>query len=241
MKQLSALLFLLFSNLFGESEIIYGVMITGKDSFHHALALCSVRSFLEQTYPNKHLIIINDGTESFAEFDPVLVTEIKLERKQILGALRNCALAHLPENSLWIQWDDDDWHHPNTIQEQYNYLIAQEADMCCMTRQVQYAFARNAAWPVYRMIEGTILARKKEILYPEIAKGEDSLFFDAYREKYRVVGWNNPAHYYIRLIHGHNTWHEAHFGLAFHQKNMWEISGEARNYLQHVLTHYQAS
>lgn len=233
------LVFALCSSLFlwGVEERIYGVMITGKDHYHHPFALCSVRSFLEQTYPNKHLLIINDGEQSFDGFDKELVTEIKLKEKKVLGALRNIALDALPENALWIQWDDDDWHHPKAIEEQYRYLVEQGADLCCMRAQIQYSFQIDSAWEVNRSIEGTILSRKKgDMFYPEIAKGEDTGYIQRFRKKYPIAKWENPPHYYIRFIHGHNTWHEDHFGLRFRAKHKWDI--ENTEYLREVLRNY---
>src|SRR5262249_20150162 len=153
--------------------------------FHHRLALRSIDSFLAQTYSRKHLLIVNDGEQSFDFLNSSLATELKLDRKYTLGELRNIALDWLPENALWIQWDDDDWRHPNLIEEQTHYLLSQKADLCCLTSQIQYAFSIDAAWEVRRPLEGTILCRKKEnMAYPPIPKGEDTIFFCLYEKNY---------------------------------------------------------
>ena len=197
----------------------------------------SIRSFLQQTYPNKQLIIINDGTYTFKELKEKNITEIKLNKKYILGELRNMGLKEIPENGIYLQWDDDDWHHPEIMRKQYEYMKSQSADACLLKNQVQYFFNYNVARIASNRI-GTIMCKKKKaISYPTIAKSEDEYFFKQYTEQYHVVTWNNPEFYYIRFIHGHNTWDEEHFHLKS-KPNTWSISQTARKYLSTVLPLY---
>jgi len=220
-----------------ESETIYALMITGKDPHHIPLALLSIQSFLSQTYPNKCLIIVNDGAFSFNDLNSELIVEIKLEQKKILGALRNIALSHIPENALCIQWDDDDWHHPDLLQKQYAHLVQTDADMNYLTRQVRYDLKTNAAWVARQQLEGTVLFRKKaEILYPDLSRGEDTEFFNRYQQKFPVAGFENTAHYYIRFFHGFNTTLKEH--LTIHPPGIWNVSPEAKKYLIEILQKY---
>jgi len=240
MKQL-ALLFVLFSEVFAGVRVT-AVMITGKDPFHHALALCSIRSFLEQTYPDKRLLIVNDGEQLFEFPEGSPIEEIKVEKGLTLGELRNLALQEIEENEIWVQWDDDDWHHPKAIAGQLRELLSKKADLCCMTSQVRYAFKINAAWVAHGMIQGTMMCRKKSaIVYPAVEKGEDSSFFHQYQRRYKMAGWSNPPHYYLRFIHGHNTWGEEFFGLDERKQDEWKIEEEAKRYLSEVLGYYPSS
>lgn len=93
----------LFVHCFCEGqEKIYAIMITGKDAYHYSLAKLSICSFLEQTYPNKYLIIINDGSYSLKGFEKKnLIKEVRLEDKYPLGTLRNVGLQQIPENAVW--------------------------------------------------------------------------------------------------------------------------------------------
>lgn len=221
-------------------EKIYAVMITGKDSFHKLLAMNSIKSFLNQTYPNKHLIIVNDGDYSLAHINPELITEIKLENKQVLGKLRNIGLRYIPENGVYLQWDDDDWHHPKLMEEQYKSMISSEAQLCLLQNQVQYAFKINSSWVKKNNtgIMGTIMCRKKNnIKYPIISKSEDDYFLRKYA-KYPKAVFNNPAHYYLRFIHGYNTWDDAHFEIGAKQTDAHLISNESKKYLLDVLPLY---
>ena len=227
-------------------EKIYAVMITGKDDFHKHLAEKSVQSFLQQTYPNKHLIIINDGNYSLGHINKELITEIKLDKKYILGVLRNMGIKQIPENGIYLQWDDDDWHHPSLMEKQYAYMKAQAADACILRSQVVYSFEKNAAWisspkraimgKPRRGIEGTIMCRRKsDISYPVMVKSEDSVFINKYAQKYKFVIWKNPDFYYVRFIHGHNTWNDSHFSIDRRQQDSWLIPEASRIYLAKIM------
>lgn len=230
-----------FSNDSKKSETIYAVMITGKDSYHKHLAERSIQSFLEQTYPNKHLFIINDGEYSLGYLKSNLITEVKLNKKCVLGRLRNIGINEIPQNGIYLQWDDDDWHHPDLMEKQYRYMKNQRADGCFLESQIIYCFNTNAAWISSRKsgIEGTIMCRRRrDVFYPERAKSEDSIFFREYAKKYRLVRWNNPSHYYLRFVHGHNTWDENHFGIKKYKKDLWAISQTAIDYLARIIPFY---
>lgn len=227
-----------------KTEKIYAVMITGKDDFHKFLAEKSIQSFLQQTYPNKHLIIVNDGNYSLGNIDKENITEIKLDKKHILGALRNIGIKQIPENGIYLQWDDDDWHHPDLIKKQYQYMQKNSADGCILKNQIVYCFKTNAAWLTARKsgIEGTIMCRKKGgIFYPEDAKGEDSIFLKDYKTKYKLIKWENPEHFYLRFVHGHNTWDDNHFKLDTFKENEWLIPQEAVTYLAKIVPLYSSS
>ena len=222
------------------TEMIYAIMITGKDAYHEPLAQNAVCSFLEQTYPHKHLIIINDGDYTL-NYEYEEITEIKLERKHTLGTLRNIGLAELPEESVWIQWDDDDWHHPKLMEEQYQYFLQQKAEMCLLRNQIQYAFIKNSSWvlSLAHGIAGTMMCRKKkDIHYQPVSKGEDTQFYCAYKNSFKVVIWDNLDFYYIRFIHGKNSWDNSHFNLNTKVNGIWVIYMLAKNYLSNVLNLY---
>ena len=123
-------------------ETIYGVMITGKNPNRFPMAKLSIESFFKQTYDNKHLLIIDDGYFDF-NFSNEAVTHLKVSNGLTLGELRNIALDYLPVNSIWIQWDDDDWHHRNVVSEQYKVLSKAKVPCCFMKRQIRYSFNKN--------------------------------------------------------------------------------------------------
>ena len=128
------------------SEKIYGVMITGKHVHREKLARLSVKSFVEQTYSNKKLLIINDGEYSLSDLNCDEVEEIRVDNsdgKLKLGGLRNVAFDHMQEGDVWVQWDDDDWRHPSLLEIQYKYLSDNDVGACFLNEQVMYFFEIN--------------------------------------------------------------------------------------------------
>ena len=126
-------------------EPIYGLMITGKDAFHAILARNAIHSFLSQTHGNRYLIIVNDGDFRFdvRAIPRDRIAQIQLSDRQVLGALRNRSLESVPDGALWVQWDDDDWHHPDLMAHQDAVLVESGAGTCFLRHQIKYAFS---AW-----------------------------------------------------------------------------------------------
>ena len=81
--------------------------------------------------------------------------------------------------------------------------------------------------------------KKKDLYYLPIAKDEDSAFIIALCKLENVELWNNLPHYYLRFIHGKNTWNDPdHFDLKNRKKNTFYLPKESKNYLQKILNEY---
>lgn len=88
--------------------ITYGRVDTLEESLH---------SFLQQTYPNKEMIIINDYPLQKLQFDHPQVKIVNLDETfNTIGSKENFA-TNLCEGEIICQWDDDDvampWHLQN--------------------------------------------------------------------------------------------------------------------------------
>jgi glycosyltransferase involved in cell wall biosynthesis len=225
-------------------EPIYAVMITGKSFDRVPMAKLSIQSFFEQTYTNRHLLIVNDGGFEFDISSGDMITQISVPKKLTLGELRNVALDHLPTGTVWVQWDDDDWHHPSVMSEQYRVLSNADVPCCFMKTQVRYSFNKNCAWifgrtsnPTYRGICGTGMFRNSDIRYPALRKTEDSVFSKRYEGN--DILWDNPSHYYLRFIHGNNTWDDNHFLSSRMKQDTWNIDDVSKTYLKEIIEKYK--
>lgn len=240
MRKSFFLLILFISNAFLlAEETIYAIMVTGKDLFHKELAERSIESFLNQTYENKKLIIVNDGPYTFENYHES-ITEVRPNKKLCLGKLRNLGLDSIPKNAVWVQWDDDDWHHSKLIEEQYKKMKKTSSFAVLLKQQIVYTFNRNSAW-TYQCglgIAGTIMSKNnKRYRYRPVRRSEDSILLDQIKRNEKVHIWNNPNYYYLRFFHGHNTWNDA----SWHQnkpKNKFSLKEEPRNYLLTILDEY---
>lgn len=252
---------------------VSAVCVTGKSKYHvEKLLPQAIKSFKEQAYAPgyRRLIVVHDDHE--AAVRSVVTTEgakdpwsnriqlVGFEEKQTLGALRNAGL-NVPltaNDELLIQWDDDDWHHPQRIAQQVDAYMSrgralEEARACMhpaarlpvfLKRQLCYDVQRDVAFVrelPNTCIHGSILHANTPDLkpYPEQGKEEDTLFIKQWPH---VFVMDNAPELYVRFFHGdeYNTWDRTHVmrEAADYRSGTWAISEEQGEYLKEVLRHY---
>lgn len=229
-----------------DQSLVSCVMVTGKTPAHQKLDQAAISSFLEQTYENKELLIINDGDyRLFPNGAPDSIRELDCRipgRRMSLGELRNVGLTEARGD--WIaQWDSDDFSHPSRLFVMMAHR--QPAGAVVLRCQVRYSLVNNTAKTVTakRGIAGTILHAKTEARYEPAGKHEDSWFLDTFGTNRviveNVVGQAGGPQLYIRLYHGANTWSAKHImqELAY-SPNRWTVSPAERDYLKTVLQNY---
>lgn len=177
------------------------------------LALRAIRSFLDQTYQNRELIIVDESGEDWSTMlppSPLIRWHHFPSGRGPLGKMRNLSLA-LASGDVVMQWDDDDWSHPDRISKQLNSLNG---------RSLGFLSKLTLFWPARRHIgvtsrrtwECTFIARRKglDLTYPEISKAEDSELFSRLIPKCPFQLLDAPE-LYVRTVHGANTWDAGHF------------------------------
>src|SRR5258708_4948225 len=89
----------------------------------------AVRYFLAQDYPEKELVIVDDGTDSVADLVPknAQIRYFRQETKQALGSKRNFACEQA-RGDIIAHWDDDDWSAPWRLRYQVEQLLVAQAD-----------------------------------------------------------------------------------------------------------------
>jgi len=235
--------------------LVTAVMVTGKDPERAPYALAAVQSFLSQTWPNKELVIINDGKVPLLPFLSTSLppgTDIRESTfpsgAYTLGDLRNKGLEKA-DGEWVIQWDDDDWYHPWRIAMQMDEAVDDHAVL--LKCQVRYSFPNDSAkafrWP-YKpnpAIPGTVLhPNKPGLAYRSERKAEDDHFLqDHFKDKMIVLDNAANPHLYLRFFTGHNTWDHFHvMGLHANpdHKGRWTLPEESSDYLRTVIdTHYK--
>src|SRR5579875_2730851 len=141
----------------------------------------SVQAYCTQTYADKELVILADG--SAHERQPVAayvstlgrddVRFVPCEGRRSLGALRNRA-REAARGDYLCQWDDDDLYHPRRIDEQLQSLLASNAACVYLEDVMQYVVAtQRMYWTNWRLTEfgvhpGTLLCARSALpAYPE--------------------------------------------------------------------------
>ena len=181
----------------------------------------AVKCFQNQTYENKELVIVDDGEQ---DLGPILndlpsdeVNYVKLEKKpeNTLGKLRNRSLEEASGDFL-VQWDDDDWYHPERITTQAQTLM-DGYDACCLSGALMHLDEEPYMHHPYvgflpDGIPGSIMHRADaDIRYPHTRRAEDTEYLNEWMEKRYLQLPSDYSHLFIRCYHGDNTWEKAHF------------------------------
>lgn len=185
------------------------------------LARRAIQCFENQTYQNKELVIVDDGEEDYSlileHLPPEQVKYVKLKKQPdfVLGKLRNRSLEEATGDYL-IQWDDDDWYHPERIKIQAN-ILDQGYDACCLASSLMHLDTDEFMMHPYvgilpDGIPGSIMHRKSEtIRYPETRRSEDTVYLEEWM-KLRYYKLDHSFNYlFLRAYHGDNTWEQGHF------------------------------
>ena len=174
----------------------------------------SIACFQRQTYPNRELVILDDGSDPIADLvpdDPV-IRYIRAPKFASLGGKRNAA-CEAAAGDVLLHWDDDDWYAPHRVQAQVEALCASGADLCGIDRVWFLDPGAVAGWEyVYPAggapwVCGATLCFRREFWrahpFALINVGEDTLFAAAAdRARLHVLP---DKGIFVGLIHNANT------------------------------------
>lgn len=106
----------------------------------------AIHYFLRQDYPNKELIIIDDGTDNIKDLVPDIenIRYYSLDDKITLGAKLNIACSYA-KGDILVNWDDDDWYAAHRITYQVKALQYDNADVCGINRLLYYDLRNHKA------------------------------------------------------------------------------------------------
>jgi glycosyltransferase involved in cell wall biosynthesis len=181
----------------------------------------AIRYFLRQDYPNRELIIVDDGTDPVSDIvpDDSRIRYIRLRRKAEIGEKRNLA-CEKSEGEIIILWDDDDWYADHRISLQVRPLVEGEADLTGFSYCTLFCLPTHAFWACTDQLDekmffegvvgGTLAFRKRfwqqGLRFPNASLGEDAQLLKrllnkgARLEKLR----NDGVFVYVR--HQGNSW-----------------------------------
>jgi glycosyltransferase involved in cell wall biosynthesis len=174
----------------------------------------AIRYFQAQDYPNRELVIVDDGKESVADLIPAdpSIRYLRLTGKRSLGAKRNeCVEA--ARGDLIMHWDDDDWMAAHRISYQLEALLREEAEVCGLERMLFYHIDKDEVW-LYQypdrhcpwLAGGSLLYTRefwRRSPFPNIQVASDTRFVWDRPMKRRVA--LSDYQFYVAMIHSANT------------------------------------
>jgi glycosyltransferase involved in cell wall biosynthesis len=178
----------------------------------------AITLFEAQDYPNKELIIVEDGDECNRDLAGKQHLYLYLSTQQAsIGIKRNWA-ASLAHGSLLCHWDDDDYYGSQRLSQQAWPILEDRADVTAYRMTHLLDMAGGLLWEcdeaVHRKLfphnvrAATLLYRYRYWEdgpgYAPLMAGEDALFLQALLERgARLTGLADPAGY-ICVRHGRN-------------------------------------
>jgi hypothetical protein len=174
----------------------------------------AIENFLQQDYPSKELIILDDGQDTVAGVVPSdpRVHYMRLSQKQTLGAKRNqCVQAS--HGDLIMHWDDDDWSAPHRIRYQVEALFQEKAEVCGLREMLFYDLSTSQTWlysyPAGQkawLAGGSLLYTRnfwQRAPFPNVQVGEDARFI--WSQNHPKLAVLPDYRFYVAMIHPNNT------------------------------------
>jgi glycosyltransferase involved in cell wall biosynthesis len=185
-------------------------------------ALQAIRYFCAQDYPNKELVVLEDGTPSLTgrlPDDPRIRHIATGVAPRSIGAMRNEA-CRLARGDIVAHWDDDDWYGPGRLTRQVAAIRAGEADITGLRGSLMFDLAAWRFWrcrpDLHRRLfvrdvhGGTLVYRRRvweqKAQFPDRSLAEDAIFLEqAVRRgaRLRAVGAEGI---FVYLRHDANAW-----------------------------------
>jgi glycosyltransferase involved in cell wall biosynthesis len=198
-------------------ELVSCLMVTRN---RRELAQRAIDCFAAQSWPDRELVIVDDGDEDYTPMVwPYVAGGLRIHYHRIaqrdgvrLGALRNLSI-DAARGEWCLQWDDDEWYHPDRISRQMAARIGAGVALKYTLIDVPTPTLGNLVFRADTGIAtpGTILFRRDAARYQNLPRNEDGLFMREVRRSGLTVLGQEHAHLFVRCYHGSNTWEQAHF------------------------------
>jgi hypothetical protein len=190
-------------------------MVTGKTPSRLKFARSSIKNFLDQTYENKYLVIINHGQQnvishSIRKHLGNNITEVIVDKKKkTLGELRNISINYVPNDAIWCCWDDDDVRSPEYLSILYKHLVDSNANAVVIKNRIDFNIKKNKAWKttLETGFYWYMIRNHPDFRYTHLNVKEDILLHKNLTRlgNNSLKAIDNDPFLYIRIIHGENT------------------------------------
>jgi glycosyltransferase involved in cell wall biosynthesis len=177
--------------------------------------------FREQTYPNRELLVIDDGRDGIGDLvrDEPAVRYLRIDARLPIGAKRNRACAEA-RGEIIAHWDDDDWYSPDRLERQATPIVRGEADITGLENRFVLQVPDRRFWTVDPRLHksmfvgdvhgGTLVFRRSiwtaGIRYPEVDLAEDAMFLQqATGRGNRLLKLENQGSF-VYMRHSRNAW-----------------------------------
>ncbi len=187
-----------------------------------AYAQRAIACFAAQTYPNKELVVLDNGAVPMQNLlshlpdGDVVYRHVAREEGTFIGALRNLSLDMARGDYVAAQWDDDDWSHPERLARQIA-VLENGFDACTLPGTLMHVdepgfFLHPFVGLLPEGVPPTIVHRRDgAIRYPNLRRTSDTTYLGQWRTRRYAILPRGTEHLYVRYFHGGNLWEQQHF------------------------------
>lgn len=252
--------------LLGDERYLYRTVYTAAQPTAWPLVTCimptfnrrslvplALQYFSYQDYPNKELVIVDDGSDPVGDLVEGIPNfrYIRLQRRTSIGAKRNLACQN-SQGEIIAHWDDDDWYAPDRLRYQVTPLLDGNADLTGLINNCVLELPNGNFWTMnpqlhQRMFVGNVhggtLVYRKSLLseglrYPETNLAEDAALLNrAVKSGKRLARLVNPG-LFIYIRHGRNAWKQCQPG-RFINPDGWQRVEQPRTFSAELLASYK--
>jgi glycosyltransferase involved in cell wall biosynthesis len=181
----------------------------------------SLRYFARQDYPNRELIIIDDGND---DLDAVLpadpgIRHIRAPRPISIGAKRNLG-CEAAAGTIIAHWDDDDWYATNRLSAQAAPILAGAAEITALRDTLFFDLEQCRFWQcspeIYarlfvKSVHGGTLVFSRSVFgpasrYPDLSLAEDAYYLHAAVSRGVRLAPVHGAGLFAYVRHANNAW-----------------------------------
>ena len=193
----------------------------------------AIRYFLEQDYPNRELVVVDDGADSVADLIPAdaRIRYVRLSERRTIGAKRNLGCEQA-RGELIVHWDDDDWSAPRRLRYQVDMFRRQDVDVSGLSALFFCDPTTGRAWryeyPAGRrpwVTDATFCYRRRfweEAPFPDSSFGIDTSYL--WQGPPKRVGALPDSSFYVALVHPGNTSRKDIHDAWWHPRPVEEIA-----------------
>lgn len=172
----------------------------------------ALASFLSQDWPEKELVVIDDGEDVLQDLfaDVPDVRYLRVPGRQRIGAKRNLA-CEAAQGELIVHFDSDDWSAPGRISDQVERLLAANKSVSGYHSLLFWNPARREASKYAGASDyscGSALCYRRSFWeanrFPNSSVGEDNAFVMAAQAQQQIVSVDG-GQMMVALIHDDNT------------------------------------
>jgi Glycosyl transferase family 2/Methyltransferase domain len=193
----------------------------------------AIRYFLDQDYPQRELVIVDDGADSIEDLIPAdpRIRYVRLLEHQTIGAKRNLGCEQA-KGELVVHWDDDDWSAPRRLRYQVEMFQNQDVDVSGLSAVLFCDPVAGRAWryeyPSGRrpwVTDATFCYRRRfweETPFPDTSFGIDTSYL--WQGSPKRVGVLPDSSFYVALVHSGNTSRKDVHDAWWHPRPIDEIA-----------------